>query len=247
MAKKKKSKSKLSPAMFKVTGANAKLKVDSKKKKLFYFGIKVKPEKAAKVAESDGAQILEVSSSALKVSKPKIKYDFYCTYKADFEMSFLRSRKHETGVNDQVKGVLVGKEVVAPKKSGGFNKISLDLVELFEIKNSESYTIDGRTGGPADAFKKLLKGPGKKKATPAWVKKNKIGSGKYNSIEKWVKYLTKMASTKPSGAKRIITHSLDFKLLNGYYIPVYYVKVTAGAKTQTLKINAVNGTVSLAV
>ena len=56
-----------------------------------------------------------------------------------------------------------------------------------------------------------------------------------------------MAGQKPSGAKRITTHSLTFKKLEGYYVPVYYVKVTAGANTKTLKINAVNGAVSIAV
>ena len=49
MAKKKKKKAALSPSMFKVKGAHAKLKIDSKKKKLYYFGTKVKPEKAKKI------------------------------------------------------------------------------------------------------------------------------------------------------------------------------------------------------
>jgi len=118
--KKKKSKSALSPAMFKVTGAHAKLKIDSKKKKLFYFGTKVKPEKAKKIAGVDGADILGVSPSALKVGKPAIKYDFYCSYDAALDLKFLRVRDQEIGVNEQVKGTLVGKEVVAPKKKGDF-------------------------------------------------------------------------------------------------------------------------------
>jgi len=107
--------------------------------------------------------------------------------------------------------------------------------------------LDGRTGGPARALEKLLKGPGKKRATPAWVRKNKIGPGKYNNIDKVVKAVAKMAGAKPSGAKRITTHSLTFKKLEGFYVPVYYVKIKAGARTQTLKINAVNGAVSVAV
>ena len=111
MAKKKKSKPALSPSMFKVTGAQAKLKVDSKKKKLYYFGTKIKPEKAAKSAASDGADILGVSPSEVKASKPKIKYDFYCSYDADLDLKFLRINKQDFGVNEQVKGVLVGKEV----------------------------------------------------------------------------------------------------------------------------------------
>jgi hypothetical protein len=40
---------------------------------------------------------------------------------------------------------------------------------------------------------------------------------------------------------------LTFKKLEGYYVPVYYVNVSAGAKKQTLKINAVDGSVSVAV
>ena len=247
MAKKKKSKPKLSPAMFKTTGAHAKMKIDSKKKKLYYFGTKVKPEKATKVAGSDGAEILGVSPDAVKVSKPAIKYDFYCNYDAALELKFLRINKQDFGVNEQVKGALVGKEVVTPKKKGDFYTINVDVVELFEIKRNDGMILDGKTGGPARALEKLLKGPGKKGATAAWIKKNKISPGKYNSIEKVVKAVTKMAGAKPSGAKRITTHSLTFKKLEGYYVPVYYVKVTAGAKTQTLKINAVNGVVSIDV
>lgn len=245
--KKKKSKSALSPAMFKVTGAHAKLKVDSKKKKLFYFGTKVKPEKAKKIAGADGAEILGVSPSAVKVGKPAIKYDFYCSYDAALELKFLRVRDQEIGVNEQVKGTLVGKEVVTPKKKGNFHTIDIDIVELFVIKRNDGMILDGKTGGPARALEKLLKGPGKKGATSAWVRKNKIGPGKFNSIEKVVKAVSKMAGQKPSGAKRITTHTLKFKKLEGYYVPVYYVKVTAGANTKTLKINAVNGAVSIAV
>jgi len=233
--------------MFKVTGAHAKLKIDSKKKKLFYFGTKVKPEKAKKIAGVDGADILGVSPSALKVGKPAIKYDFYCSYDAALDLKFLRVRDQEIGVNEQVKGTLVGKEVVAPKKKGDFYSIKIDIVELFEIKRKDGMVLDGRTGGPARALEKLLKGPGKKRATPAWVRKNKIGPGKYNNIDKVVKAVAKMAGAKPSGAKRITTHSLTFKKLEGFYVPVYYVKIKAGARTQTLKINAVNGAVSVAV
>ncbi len=245
--KKKKSKSALSPSMFKVTGAHAKLKIDSKKKKLFYFGTKVKPEKAKKVAGADGAEILGVSPSAVKIKKPTIKYDFYCSYDAALDLKFLRIRDQEIGVNEQVKGTLVGKEVVVPKKKGDFHSIKIDIVELFEIKRKDGMVLDGKTGGPARALEKLLKGPGKKGATSAWVRKNKISPGKYNTVEKVVKAVAKMAGAKPSGAKRITTHSLTFKKLEGYYVPVYYVKISAGAKTQTLKINAVNGAVSVAV
>jgi len=124
--KKKKSKPSLSPAMFKVKGAHAKLKIDSKKKKLYYFRTKVKPQKAAKVAGSDGAEILGVSPSAVKVSKPAIKYDFYCSYDATLDLKFLRINKQDFGVNEQVKGTLVGKEVITPKKKGGFHSVSFE-------------------------------------------------------------------------------------------------------------------------
>jgi len=249
MAKKKKKKSgpALSPAMFKVTGAHSKLKIDTKKKKLFYFGTKVKPEKAKKVASSDGAEILGVTPSAVKVGKPAIKYDFYCSYNAELYLTFLRVRDQEIGVNEQVKGTLVGKEVVIPKKECDFHSIEVDIVELFEIKRNDGMVLDGKTGGPARALEKLLKGPGKKRATSAWIRKNKIGPGKYNTIEKVVKAVAKMAGQKPSGAKRITKHTLTFKKLEGYYVPVYYVKIHSGAKTQTLKVNAVNGAVSVAV
>ena len=248
MAKKKtKKKPALTPSMFKVTGAHAKMKVDSKKKKLYYFGTKVKPEKAKKVAGTDGADILGVSASQVKVSKPSLKYDFYCSYDAELNISFLRLRPQEIGVTEQVKGTLVGKEVHTPKKKGDFHSIKVDMVELFEIKRKDGMILDGITGGPARALEKLLKGPGKKTASTSWVRKNKISSGKFNSLEKVIKVVSKMAGQKPSGAKRIISHTLEFKKLEGYYVPIYYVNVSAGAQKQTLKINAVNGAVSVAV
>jgi hypothetical protein len=247
MAKKKKSKPTLSPAMFKVTGAHAKMKIDSKKKKLYYFAPKIKEDKAKKVAGADGAEILGVSPSDVKIGKPAIKYDFYCLYDADLDLKFLRVRKQEIGVNEQVKGALVGKDVVTPKKKGDFHSINVDIVELFEINRTDGMILDGKTGGPARALEKLIKGPGKKSATTAWLSKNKVSPGKFNNVEKVVKAVGKMAGAKPSGAKRITTHSLVFKKLEGYYMPVYYVNVTAGEKTQTLKINAVDGSVSVAV
>ena len=248
MAKKKsKKKATLSPSMFKVTGAHAKMKVDSKKKKLYYFGTKVKPEKAKKVATSEGADILGVSPSQIKVGKPSLKYDFYCSYDADLHITFLRLRPQEFGVTEQVKGTLVGKEVYKPKKKGDFHSIKVDMIELFEIKRRDGMVLDGRTGAPARALEKLLKGPGKKGASAAWIRKNKVSPGKFNSLEKVVKAVSKMAGQKPSGAKRVTTHTLAFKKLVGYYIPIYYVKVSAGAQAQTLKINAVNGSVSVVV
>jgi hypothetical protein len=223
MAKKKtKKKAALTPSMFKVTGAHAKMKVDSKKKKLYYFGTKVKPEKAKKTAEVDGADILGVSS--VKAGKPSLKYDFYCSYDAVLNIKFLRLRPQEIGVTEQVKGTLVGKEVYSPKKKGDFHSIKINMVELFEIKRNDGMILDGRTGGPARTLEKLLKGPGKKSASSSWITKNKISSGKFNSLEKVVKAVSKMAGQKPSGAKRITSHSLQFKKLEGFYVPIYYVK-----------------------
>jgi hypothetical protein len=121
------------------------------------------------------------------------------------------------------------------------------MIELFEIKRKDGMVLDGRTGGPARALEKLLKGPGKKGASAAWIRKNKVSSGKFNSLEKVVKAVSKMAGQKPSGAKRVTTHSLSFKKLEGYYVPIYFVKVSAGQQAQTLKINAVNGSVSVVV
>jgi hypothetical protein len=231
--------------MFKVTGAHAKMKVDKKKKKLYYFKTKIKPEKAKKIAGTDGPDILGVSD--VKVGKPSIKYDFYCSYDADLDIKFLRLRPQEIGVTEQVKGTLVGKEVYKPKKKGDFHSIKVNMIELFEIKRNDGMVLDGKTGGPARAMEKLLKGPGKKGASAAWIRKNKVSPGKFNSFEKVIKAVSKMAGQKPSGAKRVTKHTLSFKKLEGYYVPVYYVKVTAGAQSQTLKVNAVNGAVSVAV
>lgn len=248
MAKKKSKKSTtLSPSLFKVTGAPAKMKVESKKSKLYYFGTKITPDKAQKSAGSDGADILGVDSSAVKIGKPSLKYDFYCSYDAELNITFLRLRSQELGVTEQVKGALVGKEVFTPKKKGDFHSIKVDMVELFEIKRNDGMILDGRTGGPARALEKLLTGPGKKSANAAWIKKNKISSGKFNTLEKVIKAVSKMAGQKPSGAKKIASHVLAFKKLEGYYVPTYYVKVTAGAKEQTMKVNAVDGSVSVVV
>ncbi|MFX0056065.1 MAG: hypothetical protein ACFFAD_14150 [Candidatus Hermodarchaeota archaeon] len=247
MAKKKSAKPKVSASMFKVTGAHAKMKIDQKKKKMFYFKEKVKPEKAMKNALKDGADFLEVSPDVAKASKPALKYEFYCIYDAVLQLKFLRLRRQELGVNDQVSGAFVGKEVILPKKGKTIpgRALHLELIELFELKRTDGMTVDGKTGGPADAVEKLLKGPGKKKATPVWIRSSKIASGKYNSIEKVVKTVAKLAGSRPSDAKRITEHSLTFNRLDGFYVPVYYVKVKAGEKAQTMRVNGLNGAVSL--
>jgi len=247
--KKSRKKATLSPSLFKVTGANAKLKVNDKKKKLYYFGTKVNPKKAAKLAAGTGADILGVSGTALKISKPSLKYDFYCDYEADLKMAFVRVRKQEFGVQDQMKAAMVGKEIHSPKKGKGIpgKAIQLDIVELFETKGADTMILDGSTGTSARSLERILKGTGKKKATPAWVRKNKISPGKFNALAKVTKAVVKMAGRKPAEAKRVVSHSLTFKKLEGYYVPTYYVKVAAGSKSRMMRINAVNGNVALKV
>lgn len=248
--KKKKSAKKspkLSPTMFKVTGTHSPMKIDDKKKKLYYFAPKIDAAKASKVAQTDGADVL--GTSEISVAKPALKYDFYCSYDAELVLKFLRVRPQEIGVNDQVKGVLVSNEVLTPIKGKEVpgKSVKLNMVELFEIERKDGMTVDGLTGGPAKAIEKLLSGPGKKTATPAWVKKSKTTSGPYASIEKVVKAVAKLAQTRPSDAKRVVLHELSFKSLNGYYMPVWYVNVSAGAQSKTMKINALDGSVSIQV
>ncbi len=242
-----KKSAKLSPTMFKITGAHSPMKIDDKKKKLYYFAPKINEEKASKVAKTDGADVL--GTSDVSVAKPTLKYDFYCAYDAELNLKFLRVRPQEIGVNEQVKGVLVNNEVLTPAKGKEVpgKSIKLNMVELFEIQRKDGMTVDGLTGGPAKAIEKLLSGPGKKTASPAWVKKSKTSSGPYASVEKVVKAVVKLARTKPSDAKRVVLHELVFKSLNGYYVPVWYVKVSAGAQSKTMKVNALDGSVSIQV
>jgi hypothetical protein len=251
---KKKSKStakapKFSPAMFKVTGVDSLLKVSDKSQKLYYFAAKVDPEKASKVALTEGADVLGVSVANATAAKPALKYDFYCTYDATLERKFLRVRKQEFGVNDQVKGVLVGKEVVTPGKGDDVpgNSVRLNVIELFETTQKDGMTVDGLTGGPAREIETLLKGPGKKVTTPAWVRRNSISAGPFASVDKVVKAVSRVAASRPSDAKRVVLQELNFKELNGFYVPTYYVKVTSGKRSKTMKINAINGNVSVQV
>ena len=251
---KKKSKTaakapRLSPAMFKVTGVDSPLKVNDKSQKLCYFAAKIDPEKAGKIALTEGADVLGVSVTNATAAKPALKYDFYCTYDATLERKFLRVRKQELGVNDQVKSVLVGNEVIMPGKGDDVpgNSVKLNVVELFEITQKDGMTLDGLTGGPAREVEKLLEGPGKKVTTPAWVKRNSISAGPFASVDKVVKAVSKIAASRPSDAKRVVLQELNFKELIGFYVPTYYVKVTSGKKSKTMKINAINGKVSVQV
>ncbi len=253
MANKKKKTAakapKLSPTMFKVTGVDSPLKVSDKSQKLYYFTAKIDAEKARKVATTEGADVLGESVANATAAKPALKYDFYCTYDATLERKFLRVRKQELGVNDQVKGVLVGNEVVTPGKGDDVpgNSVKLNVIELFEITQKDGMTVDGLTGGPAREVEPLLKGPGKKTTTPAWVKKNSISAGPFASVDKVVKAVSSIAASRPSDAKRVVLQELNFKELNGFYVPTYYVKVTSGKKSKTMKINAINGKVSVQV
>ncbi|MHA1481714.1 MAG: hypothetical protein ACTSQZ_09865 [Candidatus Thorarchaeota archaeon] len=213
MAKKKKKSTKLSAAMFKTTGAHAKLKVDAKKKKLFYFGTKVKPDKAGKLAAATGAEILGVSPSALKVGKPALKYDFYSIYDATVNMKYVTVDVQELGVYDQLKGAMVGKEVVLPKKGK---------------------TIPGKAI--------FVEG-----ASSAWIRKNKITSGKFNSAEKVLKAIVKEASKVSKDIKRVVERSVVFTKLDNFYVPTYYVTVKAGAKSKIMRVNGVTGNVAIKV
>ncbi len=259
MAKKKTSKSAksvktakkpaLSAALFKTTGANAKIKVDDKKKKIFYFSEKVTTERAKELALKEGADLLDASPKDVEVVTPSLKYDFFCIYDATLEMKFVRVRQQEIGVNKEVAGVSIGKTVMSPKKgkdSPG-NAVSLDLTELFVIKRNDSMVLDGTTGSPAKGAETLLKGPGKKAASSAWVGKASVSAGKFNDIGKIVKEVSRVASAVPKDAKRVVEHNLSFTQLDGFYVPHYYVKVSRGQKSRIMRINAVNGNVALKV
>ncbi|UCE09224.1 MAG: hypothetical protein JSW61_09605 [Candidatus Thorarchaeota archaeon] len=249
MAKKKKSSKKkaISPSLFKVTGPDAKLKVTAKKK-LYYFGPKVKPEKAKKLAAGTGSEIFGVSGSALKVGTPTLKYEFYINCDCTAEKKFLSVRGQEIGVQDEMVAALVGKTVITPKKAKEppMKRIDLDIIELYEAKRTDTMVYDGRTGSPARVMEKIVKGAGKKAASASWIRKAKIAPGKFNSLEKFLKVYTKNASVRPKSVKRTTEQTLNFKKLEGHYVPTYYVKVAAGADSRTLRVNAISGTVALA-
>ncbi len=225
------------------------MKVDDKKAKTYYFNTKVNSDEAAALASRDASEIFGVSSDSLKVSKPRLTYDFYCIYEAEMEMAFLRLRKQEIGVNDEVNAVLVGKEVLKPKKGKEIpgKAIQLELVEMFEIKRSDSLILDGSTGAPARSLEPLLTGPGKKSASSNWISKAKVSSGKFNSIQKVVRQVAKAAAKAPKDAKKVTNHSLSFKKLLGLYVPTYYVRIKHGNDSKTMRVNAVDGSVSLKV
>jgi hypothetical protein len=247
MAKKKKSA--FSPSMFKVTGKHATMKTTKKKEKLYYFAEKLDADKAKSLAASTGAEILGVSESSLKVSKPSLKYDFYCIYEANLSMKFVRINKQELGVLDSLKAAMVGKDIITPKKGKDVpgKAITIEVIELFEMSWDDAMVLDGTTGIQSKTIEKLLKGPGKKRATASFLRKAKITSGKMNTIAKVIKAVEKIAKKKPKEAKRVVEHQLTFKKLEGYYVPTYYVNVAAGEQKRTIRINAVNKNVALKV
>ncbi len=238
----------LSAALFKLTGPAATLKTDDKTKKLFYFEPKFDVEKAKQRAEKEALDILQTSPDKLKVSTPALKYEFYCMYNATMRLKYLRVKNEEISVNDQVVGVALGDSVFVPKKGTHGNSVFIDLIELNEVKRQDSLLLNGITGDPANNMEPLVKGPGKKPATPAWIAKATVVPGKLNSIEKVISVLTKAASSSlPKDAKRVVEHTIEFSQLDGFYVPFYYVNVSAGEAAKTLRINAVNGDVLLKV
>jgi hypothetical protein len=144
---------------------------------------------------------------------------------------------------------MVGKEIIKPRKGKDVpgKALRLDVIELFDHERTDAMVLDGSTGVPARSIEKMLKRSGKKRATPAWIKKAKVSSGKYNSTAKVVKAVAKLAKKAPKGVKRVVEHSLTFNELTGFYVPTYYVEVSAGEESRTMRINAVNGTVALKV
>ncbi|NWF95682.1 MAG: hypothetical protein HXY34_06035 [Candidatus Thorarchaeota archaeon] len=244
----KKAKPSLSPALFKTTGASVPIKVDDKKKRTFYFDAKITPEKAKNLAAKDGAEILGVSPDKVSVGAPSLKYDFYCVYDATMTVKFLRVRHQEISVNEEVAGVAVGGSVLTPKKASDMpgKSVEIEIVELFEITRKDSMVLDGTTGSPARSLETLIKGAGKKPATAAWISKASVSPGKLNSVDNVVKELRSVAKA-PKEAKRVVEHILQFTQLDGVYLPVYYVKVSAGQAFKVMRVNAVNGAVALKV
>ena len=243
---KKKSAPKYSSALFKAKGPDAKLKVKAKKK-TYYFLPKTKPEKATKLALGTGAEIFGTTPTALKAGKPVLKYELYINCDAVVEKILVQTRDQEIGVQNEMAAALVGKEIILPKKASEppLRRITLDIVEIYDVKRADKSVYDGRTGSPARSMEKVVKGSGKKSATSAWIKKAKVVSGKFNTIEKFLKAYTKNAAIKPKSVKRSAQQSLTFKKLEGFYVPVYYIKVAKGAESKLFRVNALNNAVML--
>lgn len=244
-----KKKFKLTKSKFRISGKDSKLKIDDKKAKEYHFRVKVSEEETRNLAAETASDLFEVSKDKVEMRKPALKYDFYCIYDAELNLKFLRKRMQEVGVQEQLMGAMVGKEIYTPRKGKDIpgKAVFLEMIELFEIENDASFILDGVTGFPAKTLEKLLKGPGKKKVTASWKKKARIASGKYKSLEKVVKSVAKDAKKVPKGTKRVLEHTLTFKRLKGFYVPTYYVNISAGGEKRKFRINAVNGNVALKV
>lgn len=244
-----KKKFKLTKSKFRISGKDSKLKIDDKKAKEYHFRVKVSEEEARNLAAETASDLFEVSKDKVEMRKPALKYDFYCIYDAELNLKFLRKRMQEVGVQEQLMGAMVGKEIYTPRKGKDIpgKAVFPEMIELFEIENDASFILDGVTGFPAKTLEKLLKGPGKRKVTASWKKKARIASGKYKSLEKVVKSVAKDAKKVPKGTKRVLEHTLTFKTLKGFYVPTYYVNISAGGEKRKFRINAVNGNVALKV
>ncbi|MHA1638128.1 MAG: hypothetical protein ACTSUB_08960, partial [Candidatus Thorarchaeota archaeon] len=82
---------------------------------------------------------------------------------------------------------------------------------------------------------------------PAWIRKNKITSGKLNSVEKVLKAIVKEVGKVSKDIKRVVERSVVFSKFDNLYVPTYYVTVTAGAKSKVMRVNGVTGNVSIKV
>jgi len=223
--------------------------IDDKKRRAYYFDPKITPEKAAELATRDGAAALGISPSSVNVGKPSLRFDFYCIYKADMSMKYVQSRQQELGVNDRVVAAMVGNSVFVPRKGKDVpgKAVAIELSELYEIAASDGMTLDGTTGTQARSFEPLLAGAGKKPVVGGWLKKASVSPGKYTSVDRVVKDVVKVAAKAPAGAKRIVDHKVVFSRLDGFYMPTYYVTVSAGGKSKIMRVNGLNGAVALKI
>ncbi len=250
MSPKKSGKTALSPSHFRLTGGSAKLKTVVRDQRAFYFRTKVDADEAADIAMRAGAEALGVGEDDVKVGRPALKYEFYCMCDAEVMVHSLHVKTEEVYVPDETVGVLVvGEKVLLPRKtkSAPMKSVVIDTVHLHETRRPMSVILNGTTGLAAQAMEEFLKGPGKKKATPEWLDSVKVAPGKLNSFEKVIRALEKEAKkVVPAGAKRVAEHELTVKL-TGFYVPTYYVKVSAGEESKTMRVNAVTGDVALKV
>ncbi|MBD3158770.1 MAG: hypothetical protein GF309_08295 [Candidatus Lokiarchaeota archaeon] len=239
----------LSKRMFRTSGSNARLEIDDDKAREYYFDAKMDEEEAREKASEEAAEILDTRQDSLRVYSPRLKHDFYCIYEAENEKLFTRVRKEEIGVQEQLIGAMIGKEIIKPRKGRDIpgRAIKAEIVELFATETTVEFILDGVTGFAANTLENLLTGRGKHRVTSAWKRKITVSPGKYKDLDDVVKRLAREAKKKPHGAKRVIDNKLDFKKLRGFYVPTYYVTVKKGNRKIELRINAVNRDVRINV